>query len=190
VVAEIVWETFSGSLVRSSDSTWQVGKLAAAAGAFPAGAVVLGTRPAQGSYGSGLEEWVELPALDLAGYKGCKVTLSFEMFRDTEGTTGRRDGGNLQVTTDAGAGPGASWAVLDGPGAGYDGPLTEASCGGGCWLAGQPVWSGRPAVSRSVQVPLDAFVGAPSVTVRFTFHSDGVIQYRGLLLGNLVISAG
>ena len=119
--------------------------------------------------------------------------MTFDLWRETE--SGDYDGGNLQATTDANPDGGTlssnNWQVVgDYPGtANYDAAtLVSASCAG-CYIAGQPVWSGSLQPQKSVEVDLSEYAGSASVAVRFTFHSNGSNSWDGLYIGNITLTA-
>jgi hypothetical protein len=178
----------NAQLVLSSGGDWAVEPLGMSAGSFSAGTNVLGTQPAASTYSDGADDWVELPALDLSAYGGCSVSMDFTLWRDTEGSTGRRDGGNLQVTTTPGAGPSAAWQLITAGTLAYDGVLTSAACGSSCIVKGEPAWSGHPESEKAISADLTAFVGS-TIVPRFTFHSDGSLVYTGMYVGTIVVTA-
>jgi hypothetical protein len=139
------------------------------------------------AYSPGRDDAVRVP-VDLTRFAGCRVTVRVPVWYELEPG---RDGANLQAADTSGATP--AWSVIGAfPGTmAYDrGALSSSSCSA-CFLKGQPVWSSVTSVSsqRTVTGDLTSLAGVAKAALRFTLHTDGLSNYRGLWVGDVTIDA-
>ncbi len=113
---------------------------------------------------------LDLPPLDLRFYETAR--LHFWHWYKTEATY---DGGNIQISTDAGV----TWTVVT-PAGGYPDNL-QGSCNP---LAGQPGYGGSQTSWTEAIVDLASYAGR-SIRVRFWFGSDGGVRDRGWYLDDM-----
>ena len=174
----IDWE--NPPAITPSGSSWSVGASVNGKGPDDAiGDVFLATVP-DGSYPHNAND-TAMFRLDLSGFSGCAPKLRFRLWRDSETV----DAGNLQVSTLASpsaAATASGWTVVD---ANYDYPAISAC--GGCFLDGLPIWTSFVPGALDVEADLSPYAGQV-VHLRFTFHSDGLVAYGGLYVGDMTLS--
>jgi hypothetical protein len=162
-----IWDLEASGEGLTANAGWAWGS-DAATGAH-SGVNVWGTRLGA-NYENCADYQLDLPPLDLRFYSTAR--LHFWHWYDTEPGY---DGGNVQISTDAGA----TWTVVP-PDGGYGGSLT-----GGCNpLAGQSGFTGLGASWREAVLDLGAYAGQ-AIRVRFWFGSDGGVRDRGWYIDDL-----
>lgn len=186
----VSWDWSAGTgpaLVTSSSSPlWTVG--AANTHGPRDGATYLATAP-DAQYANNLREWVRLPTIALGARAGCRIKISVELWRESEGgSIARFDGANLQMTTKNDAATADDWQVVDSGDMQYDGKLALTRCDASCPLYNQPVWAGYPGVSKTATFTSAAPVGA-QLTLRFVFFSDDLLTYDGIYVKRLRVDA-
>lgn len=181
------WNTGTGptALTKSSaTSLWAVG----AATAGPKDSLNwLATNPG-GNYVNSMSEWVQLPTIDLSAHATCKIKITVDLWRSSEGSISTRDGGNLQYNVDPAATTG--WKVIDGGSMGYDGTLSTLGCSTGCLLYNQQTWSSTLTPYAKTGVFTSTAPMGASLALRFTFVSDSSLaSYAGLYIKSLRVEA-
>lgn len=159
------FESSSESLISSAGWEWGADSQTGA----HSGTKVWGTK-LNASYANCADYKLDLPPLDLRFYEAAR--LHFWHWYKTESGY---DGGNVQVSTDAGA----TWTVAQ-PVGGYPSAMT-GSCNA---VAGQQGFVGTKATWTESVVDLSSYAGG-SIRVRFRFGSDGGVTDRGWYIDDI-----
>lgn len=184
VVVDWNWNTGTGPTNLSyGGNSWSIG---AATEGPKDGLTYLATVP-DGNYADNVDDWAQLPTIDLSTHQNCQFRTTVELWRNTERVGVLYDGSNLQYTIDPAAGSG--WTVLDSAGMNYDGKLSD--CGSGCIVEGQKTWASSDNPKSKTGIYQGSMPGT-SVTFRFTFHSDNgndVGRLPGVYVKRLLVEA-